>query len=154
MHKISMKILNKRIKELDATPTKATDGSAGYDVRFCGEEAITLKAGDKVKVPLGFAIHIGTPSIAAHLMPRSGLGSKGLKLANTIGLIDSDYQGEIAATIEWHPQNKDDVLTIEPGDRFVQLVFLYVAPTTLDEVQTFSSPTERGEGGYGSTGLK
>ena len=157
MHKVELKPINPRIKELNAFPKKGTDGAAGYDVRYIGENTLTLNPGDRVKVPLGFAIHIGNPDIAAILMPRSGLGSKGLRLANTIGLIDSDYQGEIAAVIEWHPLDKNDdltSLTIEPGDRFIQMVFLPIVSTDLGEVFEFTSSTQRGEGGYGSTGVK
>lgn len=155
MHNVELKIINPRIKELEnALPKKGTDGSAGYDVRYIGETALTLKPGDRAKVPLGFAIYIGDPDIAAILMPRSGLGSKGLRLANTIGLIDSDYQGEIAAVLEWHPIDGEEPLIIQPGDRIIQMVFLPIVGTELAEVEKFSSSTERGEGGYGSTGVK
>lgn len=153
MHNVELKIINPRIKEINALPKKGTDGAAGYDIRYIGTETLTLKQGNRVKVPLGFAIHIGDPNVAAVLMPRSGLGSKGLRLANTIGLIDSDYQGEIAAVLEWDSQKGDD-LNIEPGDRFIQMVFLPIVHTELDEVEEFSKSTQRGEGGYGSTGVK
>ena len=153
MHKIEIEIKNPLLKELDALPRKATDGAAGYDIRFCGSTSLELRTGDRVKIPLGFAIHIGNPNIAAVLMPRSGLGSKGLSLANTIGLIDSDYQGEIAAVLEWHPVDGEPLI-VQPGDRIIQMVFLPIVGTELAEVEKFSSSTERGEGGYGSTGVK
>lgn len=153
MHNVEVKIINPRIKEINALPSKGTDGAAGYDIRYIGTEALTITQGQRVKVPLGFAIHIGDSNVAAVLMPRSGLGSKGLRLANTIGLIDSDYQGEIAAVLEWDSQKGED-LVIEPGDRFIQMVFLPIVRTELTEVEEFTSFTKRGEGGYGSTGIK
>lgn len=132
-------------------PDYATAGSAGLDLRAMVDEPLTLAPGQSELVPSGLAIHIGDPSLCAVIVPRSGLGhNKGLVLGNLVGLIDSDYQGPLMISC-WNRSERS--LTIEPGDRIAQLVFVPVARTTWVQVETFED-SQRGQGGFGHTGLR
>ncbi len=151
MTTIDFKILDKRIGDTIPLPHYATDGSAGMDLRACIDEAITFKPGDTELIPTGLAIHIGDPSLAATLLPRSGLGHKhGIVLGNLVGLIDSDYQGQLYISC-WN--RGKDTFTIEPADRIAQLVFVPVVQVKLNQVEEFSD-SDRGEGGFGHSGRK
>lgn len=130
----------------------ATPGSAGIDCRACIPSPIELYPQATAFIPLGFSLHIADPGVAGLLMPRSGLGVQGLILANTIGLIDSDYQGELKAVMWNRNDETTRPLVINPGDRIAQLVFLGVMRPELEVVDDFSS-SSRGEGGFGSTGV-
>ena len=146
--KIDVKILDNRLT--DQLPTYATPGSAGLDLRACLSEPLTLEPHAWQLVPTGMAIHLQDPGYAAMILPRSGLGHKhGIVLGNLVGLIDSDYQGQLMVSA-W---NRSDVaFTIEPMDRIAQLVIVPVAQAQFNLVSEFAAPSERGEGGYGSTG--
>ena len=146
---IDVKILDARIAA--QMPTYATPGSAGLDLRACLDAPLTLAPNAWLLVPTGMAIHLKDPGYAAMLLPRSGLGHKhGIVLGNLVGLIDSDYQGQLMVSA-W---NRSTVaFTIEPLERIAQLVIVPVAQAQFNVVQEFP-PTERGEGGYGSTGKK
>lgn len=167
---IEFKVLNKDIKS-HGIPAYATPGSAALDLRALNKEPVTIRPGETHKFDMGFAIDIGRPDMAAIIMPRSGLGSKGLVLANTIGLIDSDYQGPITCvalnrnrkTIRstWFFKTflpflhvEEQSITVNPGDRIFQMIFAPVIQAGIAEVDAFSRETERGAGGYGSTGTK
>lgn len=130
---------------------QATPGSAGYDVRACIEEDVVLMPDEVVKIPLGFALDIQDSGICVMLLPRSGLGTQGLILGNTIGLIDSDYQGQITAPM-WNRTNEP--MTIHAGDRIGQIIFTPVIHPKLNVVAEFASQTVRGENGFNSTGTK
>lgn len=144
---IQLKILDKRIA--DQLPRYATDGSAGLDMRACIDEAITLKAGESALIPTGLAIHLADPKMAAVLLPRSGLGHKnGIVLGNLVGLIDSDYQGEVKVSL-WNRSNTDFV--VEPFARIAQMVIIPVIQAAFEVVDEFDE-SERGAGGFGSTG--
>ena len=148
-HSIQLKILDKRIGETIALPTYATEGSAGIDLRVCCDEPIQVSGGETVLLSTGLAIYIGDPGLAAVILPRSGLGHKhGIVLGNLVGLIDSDYQGELKVSC-WN--RNQEHFTINPGERIAQLVFLPVIKTDFSIVDSFSE-TERGEGGFGSSG--
>ncbi len=149
---ISLKIINKKLLETsDFFPAYATSGSAGIDLRACIDTPLTLKAGETILVPSGFAIHIKEPNLAGFIFPRSGLGHKnGIVLGNLTGVIDSDYQGEIKISL-WNRSNID--YTIEAFDRVAQLVFLPVAHAQLHLVDHFEE-SQRGAGGFGSTGVR
>jgi dUTP pyrophosphatase len=130
-------------------PNYATSGSAGLDLRACLDENITIAAGETVLIPTGLAIHIDDPSLAAVLLPRSGLGHKhGIVLGNLVGLIDSDYQGQVFVSCWNRSQNAFDIAI---GDRIAQMVFVPVAQVGFEQVEEFSS-SERGSGGFGHTG--
>jgi dUTP pyrophosphatase len=130
-------------------PSYATEGSAGLDLRACLDEAITLAPGDTFLIPTGMAIHIDDPSLAAVILPRSGLGHKhGIVLGNLVGLIDSDYQGQLYVSC-WN--RGDTPFEINIGDRIAQLVFVPVAQVEFEQVTEFSA-SERGAGGFGHTG--
>ena len=148
---IKVKILNSRIgKELNL-PEYKTIGSAGMDVRACLEDSITLTPGSTVLIPLGFAMHIKDVDVTALIIPRSGLGSKhGIVLGNLVGLIDSDYQGELMVPA-WNRSQED--FTISSGDRIAQMVIVPVIQANFNIVDDFEK-TERGEGGFGSSGIK
>ena len=149
MTTIDYKILDSRIGDTIPLPHYATDGSAGMDLRACIDEAITLEPGKTELIPTGLAIHIGDPSLAATILPRSGLGHKhGIVLGNLVGLIDSDYQGQLYISC-WN--RGQDTFTIEPADRIAQLVFVPVVQVELNQVDDFSD-TYRGEGGFGHSG--
>lgn len=145
-----------KIKRVDAghiniLPDTATPGSAGLDLRaFLPGQELYLRPGDTTTVRTNIAIHIENPNYAGFILPRSGTGKKGLVLANTIGLIDSDYQGEILLNV-WNRSAYDDLI-IKHGDRIAQLVFLPVASARWIVVDEFEESTERGTSGFGSTG--
>jgi dUTP pyrophosphatase len=145
---IDVKILDPRLA--DQLPTYATPGSAGLDLRACLTEPLTLQPNAWQLVPTGMAIHLSDPAYAALILPRSGLGHKhGIVLGNLVGLIDSDYQGQLMVSA-W---NRSDVaFTIEPMERIAQLVIVPVVQAQFKVVSEFAAATERGAGGYGSTG--
>ena len=145
--KIDNKILDKRLN--DQMPAYATPGSAGLDLRACLVESLTLAPNAWQLVPTGMAIYLQDPGYAALILPRSGLGHKhGIVLGNLVGLIDSDYQGQLMVSA-W---NRSEVpFTIEPMERIAQLVIVPVLQAQFNLVTDFTA-TERGEGGYGSTG--
>lgn len=149
MKKIDLKILDSRIGDQFPLPSYATEGSAGLDLRACLDDAITLEPGNTVLVPTGLAIHIGDPSLAAVILPRSGLGHKhGVVLGNLVGLIDSDYQGQLMVSV-WN--RSQQTFVIEPGERLAQLVFVPVVQAEFNLVTDFAE-SERGAGGFGHTG--
>ena len=145
---IDLKILDPRMA--DQLPEYATPGSAGLDLRACLDEPLTLQPNAWQLVPTGIAIHLQDPGYAAMLLPRSGLGHKhGIVLGNLVGLIDSDYQGQLMVSC-W---NRSDVaFTIEPMERIAQMVIVPVVQARFNVVSEFGDVTERGAGGYGSTG--
>lgn len=153
--KIQTKILDSRLGTIWPMPSYTTMGSAGIDLRACVDHTLVLQPGEQKLVSVGFAIYIADPAWAAITLPRSGMGSKGLVLANTVGLIDSDYQGTLMITL-WNRQIESRYanrsITIEPGDRVAQLVFIPVQQVDLQVVQEFDSESTRGGGGYGHTG--
>jgi len=148
--KLDVKILDARLRE--AMPAYATPGSAGLDLRACLDAPLTLQANAWQLVPTGMAIHLNDPAYAALILPRSGLGHKhGIVLGNLVGLIDSDYQGQLMVSA-W---NRSDVaFTIEPMERIAQLVIVPVVQAQFRIVDEFAAASERGEGGYGSTGKR
>ncbi|MFX1681227.1 dUTP diphosphatase [Mitsuaria sp. CC2] len=147
MTTIDLKVLDRRMAE--QLPAYATTGSAGLDLRACLDEAITLAPGDTVLVPTGLAIHIGDAGLAAMILPRSGLGHKhGVVLGNLVGLIDSDYQGQLMVSV-WN--RGKDVFTIQPMERIAQMVIVPVVQPSFRVVDDFDA-SSRGEGGFGSTG--
>ena len=148
--KLDVKILDARLRE--AMPAYATPGSAGLDLRACLDAPLTLQANAWQLVPTGMAIHLNDPAYAALILPRSGLGHKhGIVLGNLVGLIDSDYQGQLMVSA-W---NRSDVaFTIEPMERIAQLVIVPVVQAQFNLVDEFAQASERGEGGYGSTGKR
>ena len=149
MNKLQVKILDTRIGKEFPLPTYATEGSAGLDLRACLDQALTINPGETHLVPTGIAIHIADPKLCAMILPRSGLGHKhGIVLGNLVGLIDSDYQGQLFVSV-WN--RGDTVFTMEPGERMAQLVLVPVVQATFDIVDEFSD-SDRGEGGFGSTG--
>jgi len=130
-------------------PHYATAGAAGLDLRACLDMPLTLEPGDSQLVPSGIAIHLGDPGYAAIVLPRSGLGTKyGIVLGNLVGLIDSDYQGQVFVSL-WNRGNA--AFTIQPMDRIAQLVVIPVAQIELHVVEEFAA-SDRGAGGFGSTG--
>ena len=147
MKKIDIKILDPRMKEL--LPAYATAGSAGLDLRAAILEPLTIAPGSTHLVPTGLAIHIGDPAYAAMILPRSGMGHKhGIVLGNLVGLIDSDYQGELMIST-WNRGQTE--FTLQPMDRLAQLVIVPVLQVELNVVEEFGA-SERGVGGFGSTG--
>ena len=150
MQNLQVKILNSRIGDDIPLPSYSTSGSAGMDLRACLEEPLNLAPGDTSLIPTGIAIFVANPGYAALILPRSGLGHKhGIVLGNLVGLIDSDYQGELMISA-WN--RGDKAFTIEPGDRIAQLVVVPVQQIEFSVVSEFSS-TDRGTGGFGSSGL-
>lgn len=146
-NKVQLKIIDERIKA--QLPAYATDGAAGLDLRACIDEAITLQAGETVLIPTGLAIYLKDPSLAAILLPRSGLGHKnGIVLGNLVGLIDSDYQGEVKVSL-WN--RSKEAFVVEPFARIAQMVIIPVVQAQFEIVDEFAL-TERGAGGFGSTG--
>lgn len=146
---IELKILNPLIGDRFPLPRYATDGSAGLDLCACLESPVTLKPGDTTLIETGIAIHIKDAGLAGTILPRSGLGHKhGIVLGNLVGLIDSDYQGPLKVSL-WNRGSAD--YTIEPGDRIAQLVIVPVVQASFNVVNEFEQ-TERGDGGFGSTG--
>ncbi|AVO34960.1 dUTP diphosphatase [Ottowia oryzae] len=145
--KLDVRILDERLRE--QMPAYATPGSAGLDLRACLAAPLTLAPNAWHLVPTGMAIHLGDPGYAALILPRSGLGHKhGIVLGNLVGLIDSDYQGQLMVSA-WN--RSDTAFTIEPMERIAQLVIVPVVQAEFRIVEAFP-PTERGVGGYGSTG--
>ncbi len=148
---IDFMILDKRIGDSIPLPHYATEGSAGMDLRACIDKPLTIKAGETHLIPTGIAIHIADPGLAATILPRSGLGHKhGIVLGNLVGLIDSDYQGQLFISC-WNRGETE--FTIEAGDRIAQLVVLPVVQVSLNQVESFDD-TSRGEGGFGHSGKK
>jgi len=145
---VDLKILDPRLH--DQAPAYATPGSAGLDLRACLEAPLVLEPNAWQLVPTGMAIHLADPAYAALILPRSGLGHKhGIVLGNLVGLIDSDYQGQLMVSA-W---NRSDVAyTLQPMERLAQLVIVPVVQAAFRVVDTFEAPSQRGEGGYGSTG--
>ena len=147
MHHIDVKLLDERLKS--HPPAYATDGAAGLDLRACLPAAITLHPGETTLIPSGLAIHLADPGLAAMVLPRSGLGHKhGIVLGNLVGLIDSDYQGEIMVST-WN-RGKES-FTLNPLDRLAQLVVVPVLQVAFNVVDEFDT-SSRGDGGFGSTG--
>ncbi len=146
---VQVKILDPRIKAEFGLPHYATDGSAGLDLRACIDAPLTLAAGETQLIPSGIAIYINDASLAAVLLPRSGMGHKhGIVLGNLVGLIDSDYQGQVFISC-WNRGQSE--FTIEPGDRIAQMVFVPVVQAKLQVVEEFVE-SQRAEGGFGHTG--
>jgi dUTP pyrophosphatase len=147
---VETKIVNPLVGEDIPLPSYATDGSAAIDLRACLKEQIAIQPGEAVLVGSGIAINIKDPDIVGIIVPRSGLGiKKGIVLANTIGVIDSDYQGEIKIGLFNRSPNR---YLVKPGERICQMLFMPVIHTTLKLVEEFSSTTDRGRGGFGHTG--
>ena len=147
MRKLEVKILDERIRGM--LPHYASTGAAGLDLRACVDKALVLEPGDSQLVPSGIAIHVGDPGYAAVILPRSGLGAKnGIVLGNLVGLIDSDYQGPLMVSL-WNRGNA--AFTIQPLDRIAQLVLVPVVQVEFEVVEEFAA-SERGTGGFGSTG--
>ncbi len=151
MHNVEVKILDKRIGNEFPLPRQATAGSAGFDLCACIDEHIHVAPGETHLIPTGIAIHIKEKHIAAMLLPRSGLGHKhGIVLGNLVGLIDSDYQGQVYVSL-WNRGSTPFVL--EPGDRIAQMIFVPIVPTAFEVVEEFSE-SGRGAGGFGHTGKR
>ena len=149
MTQIQLQILDKRVGKEIELPHYATDGSAGMDLRACIDESLEIKPGETHLIPTGIAIHIGDPSLAAVLLPRSGLGHKhGIVLGNLTGLIDSDYQGQLFVSC-WN--RGDKTFTVNLGERIAQMVFVPVVQASFEIVDNFDE-SDRGEGGFGHTG--
>jgi dUTP pyrophosphatase len=147
VRRLEVKILDERVRGM--LPHYASAGAAGLDLRACLDSPLTLQPGDSRLVPSGIAIHLGDPGHAAVVLPRSGLGSKhGIVLGNLVGLIDSDYQGEVLVSV-WN--RSASAFTIRPMDRIAQLVVLPVVQVELQVVEEFGS-SARGAAGFGSTG--
>jgi dUTP pyrophosphatase len=144
---VELKILDERIKE--AMPTYATSGSAGLDLRACIDAAITIQPGETTLIPTGMAIHLANSAYAAMILPRSGLGHKhGIVLGNLVGLIDSDYQGQLFVSC-WN--RSQTAFVMNPMERMAQLVIVPVVQANFKLVDEFDA-SDRGEGGFGSTG--
>ncbi len=149
MQKIELKILDERIGRDIPLPAYATDGSAGMDLRACLDEPLRIGPGETRLIPTGIAIHIGDPGLAAMLLPRSGLGHKhGIVLGNLVGLIDSDYQGQLFVSC-WN--RGQEPFTIEVGERLAQMVIVPVVQAAFEIVDEFDR-SHRGAGGFGHTG--
>lgn len=146
---IQLKIIDPRLGQEIPLPTHATDGSAGMDLRACVEQSTVIQPGETLLIPTGFAMHISDPGMAAVILPRSGLGHKhGLVLGNLVGLIDSDYQGQVYVSC-WNRSDKG--FEVEVGMRIAQLVFVPVVLADFEVVESFET-SERGAGGFGHTG--
>ena len=149
MHTIEYKVLDARIGKEIPTPEYASEGSAGLDLRACLDEPITLAAGDTTLIPTGLAIYIEDPHFAGMILPRSGLGHKhGIVLGNLVGLIDSDYQGQLFVSC-WN--RSETAFEIAVGTRIAQLVIVPVVQVGFRAVDNFEQ-SDRGAGGFGSTG--
>ena len=147
MKNIDLKIIDPRMK--DYLPAYATPGSAGLDLRACIDAAIVIEAGATVLIPTGLAIHVGDPGYAAMILPRSGMGHKnGIVLGNLVGLIDSDYQGQLMVST-WN--RGQHAFTLNPMERLAQLIIVPVLQVGFNLVDEFDE-SERGAGGFGSTG--
>jgi len=148
--KIQLRVLDPRIGKEFPLPAYATDGSAGVDLRACVGENVLLKPGQTTLVPTGIAVHMADPGLAAVILPRSGLGHKnGIVLGNLVGLIDSDYQGQIMVSC-WN--RGGEAFIIEPGARLAQMVFVPVVQVQFEVVGEFDA-SARGAGGFGHTGV-
>jgi len=146
---IQLKILDPRVNGEFALPGYATAGSAGIDLRACVDEPLTLEPGATELIPSGIAVHISDPALAAVILPRSGLGHKhGIVLGNLVGLIDSDYQGQVFVSC-WN--RGQEAFVIEPGARLAQMVFVPVVQAEFEIVEEFTT-SDRGGGGFGHTG--
>ncbi|RLK46474.1 deoxyuridine 5'-triphosphate nucleotidohydrolase [Alkalispirillum mobile] len=146
---VELKILDPRLGNDWPMPAYATDGSAGVDLRACLDAPLTLAPGQTELLPSGIAVHMADANMAATVLPRSGLGHKhGIVLGNLVGLIDSDYQGQIFISC-WN--RSDQPFVVEPGERVAQLVFVPVLRPAFQVVDEFT-PSERGDGGFGHTG--
>ena len=149
MQKIQLKILDPRLGGEFPLPHYATDGSAGMDLRACIDAALEMAPGETHLIPTGMAIHVEDPGLAAILLPRSGLGHKhGIVLGNLVGLIDSDYQGQVFVSC-WNRGNES--FTVKPGERIAQMVIVPVVHADFEIVEEFVA-SERGAGGFGHTG--
>ena len=151
MPTVDVKVLDARLKDAagDYAPHYATPGSAGIDLRACIDVAMKIHPDETILVPTGLAIHLADPGLAAMILPRSGLGHKhGIVLGNLVGLIDSDYQGELFVST-WNRSH--ETFTLNPLDRLAQLVVVPVVQVTFNMVNEFAG-SERGSGGFGSTG--
>jgi dUTP pyrophosphatase len=147
MKSVALKIIDARMR--DCLPAYATPGSAGLDLRACLDAALVIEPGATHLVPTGLAIHVDDPAYAAMILPRSGLGHKhGIVLGNLVGLIDSDYQGQLMVSV-WN--RGAQAFTLEPMERMAQLVIVPVMQVTFDIVEEFGD-SSRGAGGFGSTG--
>jgi deoxyuridine 5'-triphosphate nucleotidohydrolase len=151
MQKIQIKILDSRVGSRFPMPRYATDGAAGLDLCACIDDPLTIRPGETHLVPTGFAIHIGEHHLAAMILPRSGLGHKnGIVLGNLVGLIDSDYQGQIFVSV-WNRGR--ETYTVEPGERIAQMIFAPIVRVDFEVVEEFQE-SHRGHGGFGHTGKK
>ncbi len=149
MQKIQLKILDRRLGEEFPLPNYATDGSAGMDMRACVDDPLEIAPGETQLIPTGLAIHVEDTGLAAVLLPRSGLGHKhGIVLGNLVGLIDSDYQGQVFVSC-WN--RGTETFTISPGERIAQMVIVPVVRADFELVDEFAS-SDRGAGGFGHTG--
>ena len=149
--KVQVKILDARIGKEIAMPEYATDESAGLDLRACVDKTISIKPGETVLIPTGLSVFLADPNLAAMLLPRSGLGHKhGIVLGNLVGLIDADYQGPLMVSL-WN--RGDTEFTIDVGDRVAQMIVVPVIQCDFDIVNEFEQ-TDRGEGGFGHSGVK
>ncbi|AOE39531.1 dUTP diphosphatase [Pantoea agglomerans] len=149
MKKIDVKILDPRVGKEFPLPTYATSGSAGLDLRACIDDVLDIAPGTTTLVPTGLAIHIADSDLAAVILPRSGLGHKhGIVLGNLVGLIDSDYQGQLMVSV-WN--RGQESFSLQPGDRMAQLVFVPVVQAEFNLVEDFDASL-RGEGGFGHSG--
>jgi len=151
MQPIRLRILDPRLGSEFPLPAYATEGSAGVDLRACLDGPLTLAPGDTALIPSGMAIHIGDPGLAAVLLPRSGLGHKhGIVLGNLLGLIDSDYQGEVMISV-WN--RGSEPFEIRPGERIAQMILVPVVQARFEIVESFEQ-SRRGAGGFGHSGRK
>jgi len=149
--KLQVRILDERMGREFRLPAHATTGSAGMDLRACLDAALTLKPGETRLIPTGLAVHIGDPGLAGMLLPRSGLGHKhGIVLGNLVGLIDSDYQGELKVSC-WNRGQAP--FTVHPGERIAQLVLVPIVQAELELVDAFEA-SARGAGGFGHSGRR
>lgn len=149
MHSLQAKIMDPRLGQQWPLPQYATEGSAGLDLRAMLDEPLVLEPGQTQLLPTGLAVHIADPGLAAMILPRSGMGHKhGIVLGNLVGLIDSDYQGQLMVSCWNRSQN---AFTIEPGERIAQLILVPVLQAKLDIVDSFDN-SHRGTGGFGHTG--
>lgn len=149
MHRLQLKILDSRLGDAFPLPDYATDGSAGMDLRAMLDGPLELGAGETELIPTGIAIHIADPSLAAMILPRSGLGHKhGIVLGNLVGLIDSDYQGQLLVSC-WN--RSSTTFRVEVGERIAQLVLVPVVRAVFEQVEEFDD-SDRGAGGFGHSG--
>ena len=154
MQSVQVKLLNPKIGSNPnfPLPTRATDGSAGIDLRACIDEPVVIKAGETKLIGTGMAIYIKDPNFAGIILPRSGLGHKhGIVLGNLVGLIDADYQGELMVSV-WNRSDSD--FTLNPAERMAQYMVVPVVRPSFEIVDEFSDDSERGAGGFGSNGIK